>query len=210
VPAVPTDLGQLHRRQAAVARLATMGSPSGATSRSGPMALQVVRQAAAPPVALPAGAAVRSADERGRIKPGLAHPLSELLGWEEGALACHMEGCWVVLTQPGTLRGATRVRNSQHAHLNCSGTERLCLSPAQVHAALGAERQVFLVPVPGAGALVVCHPGAFLAGAPPSVARLFDEPGAPARLVPLAAPVGTGPTQPQATPLDSGKGREPR
>jgi hypothetical protein len=128
VPAVPTDLGQLHRRQASVARLATMGAPS-AERGSGPMALGVVRRSAAPPVALPAGAALRSCDDKGRMKPGFARPLAELLGWEEGALACHAEGPWLVLTQPEALRGAKRIRNSTRAHLSCSGTERLCLPP---------------------------------------------------------------------------------
>jgi hypothetical protein len=177
VPAVPTDLGQLHRRQASVARLATMGAPS-AERGSGPMALGVIRRTAAPPAALPAGAALRSCDDKGRMKPGFARPLAELLGWEDGALACHAEGPWLVLTQPEALRGARRIRNSTRAHLNCSGTERLCLSPAQAHAVLGAARQVFLVPVPEVGALVVADPGAFLSGAPASVARLFDPPAA--------------------------------
>lgn len=173
MPAVPTDLKQLHRRQTSVARLATMGASS-AERGSGTMALGLVRRTAAPPAALPAGAALRCCDDKGRMKPGFARPLAELLGWEEGALACHAEGPWLVLTQPEALRGATRIRNSTRAHLNCSGTERLCLSPAQAHAVLGAARQVFMVPVPGAGALVVADPGAFLSGAPASVARLFD------------------------------------
>ena len=43
MPAVPTDLTQLHRRQASVARLATMGASS-AERGSGTMALGVVRR----------------------------------------------------------------------------------------------------------------------------------------------------------------------
>ena len=187
VPAVPTDLGQLHRRQAAVARLARIGAPAGGARAPGPMALEAVRRTATPRVMLPAGAAVRSADDKGRVKPGFSFPLIELLGWVEGDLACHAEGPWLVLTQPPVLRGRRRTRNSTCAHLSCSAAERTCFSPAQAHAMLGAGRQVLLVPVPDAGALVVCDPGAFLAGAPPSVARLFEQPQ-PAALSLVAAP----------------------
>lgn len=62
-------------------------------------------------------------------------------------------------------------------------------TPAQAHAVLGAARQVFMVPVPGAGALVVADPGAFLSGAPASVARLFD-PTAPRPLSLVAGGAG--------------------
>ncbi|MDA8310945.1 MAG: hypothetical protein M0Z46_10105 [Actinomycetota bacterium] len=174
---MPTDLGELHRRQAAVARLAAMGTPASERA-GGPAALEVVRRLAPPPVALPAGAQVRAVDDKGRVKPGFALPLSDLLGWEEGGLACQRDGPWLVLTQPGELRGTPRTRNSTCAHLKTAGQERLCLSPAQLHAVMGTQRQVFLAPVPSVGALVVCDPGAFLAGAPPSVARLFEPAGA--------------------------------
>lgn len=75
------------------------------------------RDTAAPPVALAAGAAVRTADQKGRIKPGFSRPLAELLGWKEGDLACHIEGSWLVLTQPAELCAAARRRNSTRAHL---------------------------------------------------------------------------------------------
>lgn len=159
-----------------MARLARMGSPG--SRRPGPLVLEAVRRVAAPPVALSSGAAVRAADEKGRLKPGFGRPVANLLGWAEGDLACHIDGCWLVLTQPIELRGARRTRNSTRAHLKLSGGERLCLSPAQAKAVLGMDRQAFLVPVPDAGALVVADPGAFLVGAPPSVARLFELPDA--------------------------------
>jgi len=171
---MPTDLGQLRRRQSTMARLEGMEPHAQGATATGPVALEVVRRIAAPPVALDAGAAVRLVDDKGRVKPGFSRPLHDLLAWAEGDLACQLDGPWLVLTQPPALRGARRTRYSTRGHLRCVGNGRLHLSPAQVHAVVGPDRQVFLVPVPAAGALVVAHPGAFLAGAPPSVARLFS------------------------------------
>ncbi len=189
VPAM-TDPKVLARRQAAVARLGGFGAAS-ATGGGSVLPLQVVRESVAAPARLPAGAAVRQADDKGRLKPGFARPLTGLLGWVDGALAAHLQGAWLVLTQPAELRGVQRIRNSPRAQLSAGVTERVCLSPAQRRAVLGAGGQVFLVPVPQAGALVVADPGAFFCAPPAAVTRLFvpttDEtlldPGA--RIAPL-------------------------
>ncbi|MGH9109308.1 MAG: hypothetical protein ACRDY3_07585 [Acidimicrobiales bacterium] len=86
------------------------------------------------------------------------------------ALEPHLQGAWLILTQPEALRGATRTRNSTRAHLSAGPSERLCLSPAQQRSVLSHDRQAFLVPVSGAGALVVADPGAFLREPPAAVA----------------------------------------
>ncbi len=174
MPAV-TDLKGLARQHAAVARLGSFGAPSVAGGGS-TLPLQVVRDSVEAPAHLPAGAAVRQADDKGRVKPGFARPLTDLLGWVDGALEPHLQGPWLVLTQPEALRGAMRTRNSTKAHLSAGATERLCLSPAQRRAVLGTDRQIFLIPAPGAGALVVCDPGAFLCEPPAAVTRLFAPP----------------------------------
>ncbi|MGH8989179.1 MAG: hypothetical protein ACRDXC_11410 [Acidimicrobiales bacterium] len=93
---MPTDLAVLHRRQAAIARLAIMGS-SGAHGAAEPTGLELVRHLAQPAVALALGAAVRTADDKGRIKPGFAN-LADVLGWADGELACHLEFPWAILT----------------------------------------------------------------------------------------------------------------
>jgi hypothetical protein len=72
------------------------------------MALAVIRRTLQPPVVLPAGAQVRTVDNKGRLKPGFRSPLTELLGWADGDLACHIDGPWLVLTQPEVLRGSPR------------------------------------------------------------------------------------------------------
>lgn len=61
---------------------------------------------------------------------------------------------------------------------------------------LGSERQVFLVPVPDAGALVVADPGAFLCEPPAAVTRLFAGPADPA---PEAPSADVSPLHPERT-----------
>ena len=155
------------KHQAATLAAAIRGRhtrPSTALESSPRRPLAEILPLVAPAPRLEVPPVTRAIGPTGRIRVVVGgRTLTELLGWEPGALAPALEGPWAVL-RPSASPAPRRRLDGTCAYLE-DGRLRVTSALCR-HLGLDYGREVALLVCPRAGALALCDPARLLLGAP--------------------------------------------